>query len=105
MKTLLRNGKIYDGSGADAFAGDILIEDSRIIQTAEHIEAEADQTINLMGRSVAPGFMDAHSHNDWFAIKRDPLPYFEPFIRQGIPPLSPATADCRQPALKRTVST
>lgn len=84
MKTLLKNGKIYDGSGADAFAGDILIEDSKIIKAAEHIETEVDQTINLMGKSVAPGFMDAHSHNDWFAIKCDPLPYFEPFIRQGI---------------------
>ena len=40
--------------------------------------------LDLAGKSVASGFIDGHSHNDWFAIKNDPLPYFEPFIRQGI---------------------
>ena len=40
--------------------------------------------IDLRGRSLASGFIDAHSHNDWFAIKNDPLPYFAPFVRQGI---------------------
>lgn len=84
MKTLLKNGKIYDGTGADAFAGDILIEDARIVEAAGHIEADADRIIDLAGRSVSSGFIDAHSHNDWFVIKKDPLPYFEPFIRQGI---------------------
>lgn len=31
MRTLLKNGNIYDGTGNDAFAGDILIEDEKII--------------------------------------------------------------------------
>ena len=39
---------------------------------------------DLQGLSVAPGFIDGHSHNDWFAIKNDPLPYFRPFLHQGI---------------------
>lgn len=84
MRTLLKNGKIYDGTGSDAFIGDILIEDTAIIQVAEHIDAEADNVYDLTGKSVSSGFIDAHSHNDWFAIKNDPILYFEPFIRQGI---------------------
>jgi len=40
--------------------------------------------IDLTGKSIASGFIDAHSHNDWFAIRKEPLPYFSPFIRQGI---------------------
>lgn len=84
MKTLLKNGRIYDGTGTDAFVGDILVEDDKIVAVSEHIEAEADNVIDLTGKSVSSGFIDAHSHNDWFAIKRDPLPYFETFIRQGI---------------------
>lgn len=85
MKTLLKNGKIYDGTGAPAFIGDVLLEDDRIVQVAPSISAaEADRVMDLTGLSVAPGFIDAHSHNDWFAIKKDPVKYFEPFLRQGI---------------------
>ena len=84
MKQLLKNAKIYDGTGAEPFAGDILLEDDRIAQVGPSIQAEADRVVNLGVRSVAPGFIDAHSHNDWFAIKRDPLPWFRPFLLQGI---------------------
>ena len=84
MNTLIRNATIYDGSGSDPFTGDILLADDRIREVGERIEAEADRVIDLQGKSVAPGFIDGHSHNDWFAIKNDPLPFFGPFIRQGI---------------------
>lgn len=84
MRTLLKNGTLYDGTGADPVRGDILIEDDRLVKIGGTIEDKADRVIELGGKSVAPGFIDAHSHNDWFAIKRDPLPYFEPFLRQGI---------------------
>ena len=84
MKQLLKNAKIYDGTGAEPFTGDILIEGDRIAQVAASIDAEADRVVDLGGQSVAPGFIDEHSHNDWFAIKRDPLPWFRPFLLQGI---------------------
>jgi len=84
MKTLLKNGKIYDGTGAEAYFGDILIEDGRIVEVAPEITAEADTVIDLEGKSVSSGFIDMHSHNDWFVIRNNPMPYFEPFIRQGV---------------------
>ena len=84
MKTLLKNGKIYDGTGSEPFRGDILIEDDKIIKVAASVTDPADRTIDLSGKSVSSGFIDGHSHNDWFAIKNDPLPYFDPFIRQGM---------------------
>lgn len=84
MKTLLKNGKIYDGTGADAFMGDILFENDKILKVAPDLQDKADTVIDLEGKSISSGFIDAHSHNDWFAIKNEPLPYFEPFIRQGI---------------------
>ena len=84
MRTLLKNGKIYDGTGSEPFAGDILVEDDKIAAVGQNLEATADETIDLNGLSISSGFFDAHSHNDWFAIKKEPIKYFEPFIRQGI---------------------
>ena len=84
MRQLLKNANIYDGTGAPAFRGDVLIEDDRIVKVGTDLTDPADRVTDLKGLSLAPGFIDGHSHNDWFAIKNDPLPYFEPFIRQGI---------------------
>ena len=84
MRTLLKNGIIYDGTGSAPFKGDILVEDERIAAVGHCLEEKADRTVDLDGLSVSSGFFDAHSHNDWFAIKKEPLKYLEPFIRQGI---------------------
>ena len=84
MTTLLKNAKIYDGTGNDSFIGDILIEDDRIKKVAASIEDDADAVMDLSGKSVSSGFIDIHSHNDWFVIRNDSVPFFEPFIRQGI---------------------
>ncbi|MDR2524733.1 MAG: amidohydrolase family protein [Oscillospiraceae bacterium] len=86
MTVRLQNLKIYDGTGADAFLGDILLEGERIaaVAPAGETAAPADKTMDFTGLCAAPGFIDAHSHNDWFAVKKEPIPYFAPFVRQGI---------------------
>lgn len=84
MRTLLTHAKIYDGTGHDAFEGEVLLEDDRILAVGTELPREGARVLDLGGLSLAPGFIDAHSHNDWFAIKREPLKYFDPFIRQGI---------------------
>ena len=84
-KTLIKNAKIYDGSGKPAFLGDVLIEGERIVQLASSIPVESEfEVVDLKGLSLAPGFIDAHSHNDWFALRKEPIQYFAPFIKQGI---------------------
>ena len=84
-KTLIKNAKIYDGSGAPAFMGDVLIAGDRILQIADSIPVEeAYEVVDLKGLSLAPGFIEAHSHNDWFALRKEPLKYFAPFVKQGI---------------------
>ncbi len=88
MNILLKNGCIYDGTGSAPYIGDILIKNERISQVGKVISDSLtdhfDRVIDMNGLSVAPGFIDGHSHNDWYAIKKEPLPYFEPFLRQGI---------------------
>ena len=84
-KTLIKNAKIYDGSGESPFIGDVLIEGERIVRLAASIPAESEfQVVDLNGLSLAPGFIDAHSHNDWFALRTESMQYFAPFIKQGI---------------------
>ena len=82
---LFKGGMIYDGTGQESFKGDILVENDKIIKVEESIKPEAGwEIVDIEGLSVSSGFIDAHSHNDWFAIKTEPQKYFEPFIRQGI---------------------
>lgn len=82
---LFKDAKIYDGTGSEPFKGDILVDKDRIVKVEPSIKAEDGwEIIDLDGLSISSGFIDAHSHNDWFAIKQEPQKYFEPFIRQGI---------------------
>ena len=84
MKTLFKNGFIIDGSGEKGFYGDVLVEGERIVDVAEGIDCEADEVIDCSGLTVSPGWIDAHSHNDFFVDREDAEKFFEPFLRQGI---------------------
>ena len=82
---LFKRALIYDGTGSEPFKGDILVEDDKIVNVGENIlPTEGCEVIDLDGYSISSGFIDAHSHNDWYALKKEPQKYFEPFIRQGI---------------------
>ena len=62
---LFKDAFIYDGTGAEAFRGDILVDNDRIVKVSDDIHPEEGwEIVDLNGLSIAPGFMDAHSHND-----------------------------------------
>ena len=84
MKILFQNGTIIDGSGEKPFVGDVLIENDRIVSVGGTIGEEADQVVDLKGYQICPGFIDAHSHNDFFYDREDAEKYYKPFIEQGI---------------------
>ena len=84
MKTLLKNGLIYDGTGAAPRKGDVLIEDDRILAVGGTIDGPADRTVDCEDRMVCPGLIDAHSHNDFFYDRPDAEKFYKPFIEQGI---------------------
>jgi N-acyl-D-aspartate/D-glutamate deacylase len=82
---LFKSALIYDGTGEAPFKGDVLVHNDRILKVEGSIQPEDGwEVINLEGLSLSSGFIDAHSHNDWFAIKKAPQKYLEPFIQQGI---------------------
>jgi N-acyl-D-amino-acid deacylase len=85
MKTLLKNGLIVDGSGKEPYIGNVVIQDNMILDVfSQEIELFDGNVVDCTGKCIAPGFIDAHSHNDWFAAISDPLEKFEPFVAQGI---------------------
>ena len=84
MKILIKNGLITDGTGEKPYIGDVLIEDDTILKVSGSITEEADEVIDVKGAMVCPGFIDAHSHNDFFYDHPDAEKYFKPFISQGI---------------------
>jgi len=60
---IIRGGTIVDGSGAQAFTGDVAVKDG-LIAGVGRIEGSATREIDAAGKVVAPGFVDIHTHYD-----------------------------------------
>ena len=61
---LIRNARILDGSGADAFSGDVAVSGGSIAAVGDLSGALAAHTIDAAGRYLTPGFIDIHRHGD-----------------------------------------
>ena len=77
---IIKNSTIIDGSGKDGFAADIGISNDRIVKIGR-IEESGRQIIDANGLVVSPGFVDCHSHSDYYLIIN---PLAESKIRQGV---------------------
>ena len=92
---VIYGGTVVDGTGAPPFPADVLIEGDRILDVVRRPEGTGDaagaaggapapagaRAIDARGRTVTPGFVDAHSHSDW-SIHTNPVA--ESTVRQGI---------------------
>jgi N-acyl-D-amino-acid deacylase len=61
---LIKGGTVVDGSGAPGFAADVAVKDGRVAAVGPAITGEARRTLDAVGRVVAPGFIDPHTHFD-----------------------------------------
>jgi N-acyl-D-amino-acid deacylase len=59
---LIRNAHVLDGSGNPWFAADIAISADRVVAVGALPGAKAPRVIDAQGLTVAPGFIDVHSH-------------------------------------------
>jgi imidazolonepropionase-like amidohydrolase len=66
---LFINSRIFDGSGADPFPGDVLIEGDRIVAVARagnaRLPRDNAEVIDAAGATLMPGLVEAHAHLSW----------------------------------------
>lgn len=78
---IIRGGTVIDGTKAPRFAADVGIRDGRIAAIGDLKDATAARTLDAGGKIVAPGFIDAHTHDD-SAVLIEPEMTFK--ISQGV---------------------
>ena len=75
MTVLLTGGTVIDGSGNQAFPGDVLVEGERILDVGPvGTLGVADQTVDATGKFVTPGFIDFHAHSDAYLVLEPDAP-------------------------------
>lgn len=62
QKILLKHATIFSMAGPVLEDSDLLIEEGRIAAVGKDIDGEGAKTIDLSGKFVTPGFIDAHCH-------------------------------------------
>jgi len=77
---VIRNATVIDGTRAPRFEADIAIEGGRIVQVGA-ISGKAKREIDAKGRIAAPGFIDAHTHDDRLMLSS---PDMAPKVSQGV---------------------
>lgn len=63
LDLLIRDAEIVDGTGAPAHHGDVGVRDGRIVTVGEADDSAA-KTVDAQGLTLAPGFVDLHTHYD-----------------------------------------
>lgn len=62
---LLRGGMVVDGTGADPVRADVRVRGDEIVAVGPELAPEGgERVIDATGLTVAPGFIDMHSHAD-----------------------------------------
>jgi N-acyl-D-aspartate/D-glutamate deacylase len=79
--TVIRGGRLLDGTGAPWIRADIAIRGDRIAAIGRLDGVPTRRTIDARNRIVAPGFIDMHSHSD-FTLLVDG--HAQSKIRQGV---------------------
>ncbi|HEY8385342.1 MAG TPA: amidohydrolase family protein, partial [Porticoccaceae bacterium] len=62
--TIIRGGRIVDGTGSPSYHADIAIRDGRIAAIGNLASCQARDLIDARGKIVAPGHINQHSHYD-----------------------------------------
>jgi N-acyl-D-amino-acid deacylase len=61
---IIRDATLFDGTGAPRTTGDVGVTGDRIVAVGDLGGASADREVIATGKALAPGFIDAHTHDD-----------------------------------------
>ncbi|MFN8827053.1 MAG: N-acyl-D-amino-acid deacylase family protein [Planctomycetota bacterium] len=78
---VLRSATLLDGSGAAGVRGDLAIRDGRIAALGSFDIPAGSPQLHVEGLTIAPGFVDVHTHVDSDLVQR---PGADNFLRMGV---------------------
>jgi N-acyl-D-amino-acid deacylase len=78
---VIRNATIVDGTRAPRFQADVAIQKGRIQKIGPVGKENSDRVIDGSGKILAPGFIDAHTHDDRLMLS---APDMSPKVSQGV---------------------
>src|SRR5918993_1743030 len=77
---VIRNATVIDGTRAPRFKADIGVADGKVVELGS-ISGKAKIEIDASGKIAAPGFIDAHTHDDRLMLSS---PDMAPKVSQGV---------------------
>jgi N-acyl-D-amino-acid deacylase len=78
---ILTGGRVLDGTGAPGYPADVGMRGDRIAAVGDLIARQAAAWLDVTGLTVAPGFIDTHTHDD-SALRTTPDMPFK--VSQGV---------------------
>ncbi len=78
---VIANGTVVDGSGSPGIRADVAIRNDTIVMVEKLNQPRAARVIDATGLTVAPGFIDTHSHSDYTLLVDGTA---QSKIRQGV---------------------
>ena len=61
---IIRNATVFDGLGTTRFSADVAVTEDRIVAVGALGAWQAGRDVDADGLALAPGFIDAHTHDD-----------------------------------------
>ena len=77
---VIRGGTLVDGTRAPRFKADVAVKGGKIAAIGK-VAGKGESEIDAAGRIVAPGFIDAHTHDDRLMLSS---PDMAPKVSQGV---------------------
>ena len=85
LDLVLYGGSVLDGTGRPAERADVGVRAGRIEVIGDLAQAEAEETVEVAGQVIAPGFIDVHAHTDLTALMADEhVDVKTASVRQGV---------------------
>jgi len=73
-RVMFRNAMIWDGTGADAYPADLLVDNGRIVtiaRTPGQLSGDGATTVECRGMTLMPGLVEGHAHISFGGAVKD----------------------------------